>query len=177
MRVSRGTAPLAVPSTFGTAKIANTIAKIKPAKAIIVNQGNQVNFLVSNPESPGLFVSGCYHELFPCSDSWDCYSPMSTRAPVCFDCSLVLQLPSSVLVELLAVLIVIPSKKTVLSQKLEGVLLWCKGKSIMQNTRQRDSFVPTELELYIAARTRALRRDASCTFCSIAKWIFKIFDH
>ena len=47
----------------------------------------------------------------------------------------------------------------------------------MQNTRQRDSFVPTELESYIAARTRALRRDASCTFCSIAKWIFKIFDH
>jgi len=36
VRVSRGTAPLAVPSTLRTAKVANTIAEINPVKAIVL---------------------------------------------------------------------------------------------------------------------------------------------
>jgi len=68
VRVSRGTAPLAVPSTLRTAKIANTIAKINPAKAIVARATDcfLAISLHESIESSDLFVSGQNHATYLC---------------------------------------------------------------------------------------------------------------
>ena len=73
VRVSRGTAPLAVPSTFGTAKIVSSVTEINPVKAIVERAADC--FLLSpsfheSIESSGSLVSGENHVPVPvwCND-------------------------------------------------------------------------------------------------------------
>lgn len=58
VRVSRGTAPLAVPSTFRTAKIANTITEINQVQAIVAGAADRFLAFLSLATLLGSLVSG-----------------------------------------------------------------------------------------------------------------------
>ena len=73
VRVSRGTAPLAVPSTFRTAKIVSSVTEINPVKAIVERAADC--FLLppsfhESIESSGSLVSGQNYVPVPvwCND-------------------------------------------------------------------------------------------------------------